>query len=157
MILFIVSTKEFFKVGASRFENFRVKYHKFHTLLSLRLSHIRLDCRKFYTRWFPKMFVGVHKCFGFFLEQYYKADVEFPNHIVWVAHDETWIWISILKPKYSQSSGCTRNHQRSQKEVSRNVCLLKAEGNYFLVQESSSDGEIHVTRKQSVKICIVKH
>jgi hypothetical protein len=46
----------------------------------------------------------------------------------------------MLKPKSSQSSGCTHIHRKS-----LNVCW-KADGNCFLGRERSSDGGIIVTR-----------
>jgi hypothetical protein len=40
MILSKVLTKKFVKEGASQFQNFRVNFHKFHVLFSMKLSEL---------------------------------------------------------------------------------------------------------------------
>jgi hypothetical protein len=48
------------KAGASQFQNFRVKFHKFHEVL-YQIITVRLGCHKFCARWFPKIITGEHK------------------------------------------------------------------------------------------------
>jgi hypothetical protein len=56
----------------------------------------------------------------------------------------------VLKPKSSQSSGCTHFHQTSWKKVLKNAVGHKADGNCFLGQERNVDGGIHATRDHNV-------
>jgi hypothetical protein len=92
--LFKELTKTFVKFGASQFQDFRVNFHKFHTLFSERLSQLG------YHKVLPKMgSENVHRCaqnaengFGFdFLQRYHKDSDEFLSHIIRVTGDETWV------------------------------------------------------------------
>jgi hypothetical protein len=56
----------------------------------------------------------------------------------------------MLKPKSSQSSGCTYIHQASQKSL-KNIAYQKANGNCFLGQDRSAVGDIHATRNNNRK------
>jgi hypothetical protein len=85
MNLFTVLTKKFVKDGTSQFQNFHVNFHKFHALLSVKLSQARLCYHKFCATWVPKMFMGAHKTQGMawvltFLERYHKDGDEYLNH-----------------------------------------------------------------------------
>jgi hypothetical protein len=56
-----------------------------------------------------------------FLERYHKDGDEFLNHIVRVTGDETCVSFVLLKPKNSQSSGCTHINQTSRKRLNKRL------------------------------------
>jgi hypothetical protein len=87
MILLKVLTKEFVEDGTSQFQNFLVNFHKFHTLLSKRLSQLGWTIRSFAQDGVLKMLMGVHKMQRMALAlTFFRAippdDDELLNHIV---------------------------------------------------------------------------
>jgi hypothetical protein len=56
-ILSTLLSKQFVKEGVSQFRNFIVNFHKFHALLSKRLS-VRLGYHKLCAEWVPKILMG---------------------------------------------------------------------------------------------------
>jgi hypothetical protein len=135
MILFKVLTKKLEKDGDSQFQNFRVNFHKFHAVFPTRLSQARPSqvLRKMFSE-------NAHGC-AQNPENGYGFDFFRPR-------PQRWRWISqvmkpgfnlwMLKPKSSQSTGCTHIHQTSQKCL--NKVYQKADGNCFLWQKRGVDG-----------------
>jgi hypothetical protein len=87
MILFRGLTKNFVKDGTSLFQNILVNFHKFHTLLSTRLSQLGWDIITSFAKIVPKMLTGAQKVQRMasaltFLEQCHKNGDEFFSHIV---------------------------------------------------------------------------
>jgi hypothetical protein len=84
--------------------------------------------------------------FDFFLERCHKDGDEFLSHIVRVTGDEPCFRLWMLKPKSSQSSGCTHIHQTSPKslrglsESSRTVIVVTAS-----VKEDERGGQGHTS------------
>jgi hypothetical protein len=87
---------------------------------------VRLGYHKFCVIWVPKMLTVAYKTQRIasaltFLESYNKDGGEFLNHVVRVMM-KPGFHLCMPKPKNSQSSGCTRNHQTSRKSL--NGCCL---------------------------------
>jgi hypothetical protein len=88
---------------------------------------------KFYARWVQKILTGAHGAQRMasaltFSERYDKHGDEFLNHSVRMMKPG-FLW-RMLKPKSSQSSGCTHIHQTSRKQT-LSACK-KADDNCFL-------------------------
>jgi hypothetical protein len=61
MTLFKVLGKKYAKGGSSQLQNYHVKFHILHALLSTITIRVRLDYHKFCEKWIPKMTKGAHK------------------------------------------------------------------------------------------------
>jgi hypothetical protein len=78
------------------------------------------------------------------LEQYYKDDDEFLNHILWVTDDETWVSFIYVEIK-EQSKEWMHTHSASKHKKFQQTlpAYQKADGNCFLKQERHTDSGIH--------------
>jgi hypothetical protein len=94
MILFEVLAKKLVKDGVSQSQNLYVNFKKISLTVLYQIITVRLDYHKFCTRRVPKMLVGAHKMQRMaltFLEQYHKDGNDFPNHIIRVTSNKTWV------------------------------------------------------------------
>jgi hypothetical protein len=83
------------KDGSSQFQKFRMNFHKFQGMFSLRLSQLGYAVTSFPHGAFRKC-SRVHPRSSewlqdsTFLKRYHKDRDEYLNHIVWITGDETW-------------------------------------------------------------------
>jgi hypothetical protein len=102
------------------------------------ISTVRLGSHKFSARCVPYRLMAASKT---------KRTLTFLNHIIWVTTgDETWVSFVNVEAK-EQSKQWMHTHSPNKPTEFKQLlsACQKADGNCFLGQERSADGEIHAT------------
>jgi hypothetical protein len=132
--------------------------HHFRTFMWISLTvlydiiTVRLGYHKFCARWVPKMLTSAHKT-----QRMASAFVDLfrviPQRWIWIYQSHRtsnrWRNLDFICERWNQKAVKAvdaHTFTRQAEIVSTNIAWQKADGNCFLGQERSADGEIHASR-----------